>query len=194
MEQEIKKEKMPDDKSEVTGENDFSKETFKERVFNLLHPKGIQCEMLRYRPNSMAQNFCLFALCCVIAAFSTVYGYITTVDWKTGIDIIGGILMMLFSFLAATEMKAYSKKWSYGSFALAAFSIVRFFIYPFILHIADDSGNRILDNVRFTVVFILYVIAAACYVVAGVITIYRGDALRKYLSENKPIENEIIKR
>lgn len=175
------------------SENEFSRQPLKEKIKSFFKPEGIEKEMLRYRPNNISKNITLLALACVIAGFSTIYGYIKTVDWKTGMDIIGGILIMLFSFTASIEMSSYSKKWSYVIFGVAALTIIRIFIYPMQLVIPNSKGIQVLDNVRFTAVVILYVVAAILYVIAGVLTIYRGAALRAYLKEHKSIENEIIK-
>jgi hypothetical protein len=192
-------------KNESLNEEIDSKLSFKQRVDSYFHPQGVQREMMRYRPNSISEFMVVLALACVVAAFSTIYGFRGTadvVDWQIGIDIFGAIIMMLFSFLAAEEMKNYSQKWSYVSFGLAALDIVRMFIYPFYLlnfkvydAVTDTYvASPQIDNVRFAAVIVLCIVAAVLYIIAGILTLYRGAALRAYLKNAKPIENEIINK
>lgn len=169
----------------------------KAKIVSYFKPQGVQIEMLRYRNNKVSQSMTLVAMCCVIAAFCTYYGYTykaTTPTWGIGIDIIFSILLVLFSFLAMQETKSYSKVWGYIEIGIGIAALIRTFIYPLsIFNEINNSGERTLDSMRFTVVLILNIIGCFCYVVSGVLSIVRGNVLRKFLSENKAIENEIIK-
>lgn len=181
---------MPDAKLQAVSENadvaevdlnHVKKVPFKQRLHNYFHPEGVQKEMLRYRANKGSEFLVFFGLACVVAGFSTIYGYITIVDWLTGIDIITALIVLLFSFLASQEVKDYSKTWSYLLFVLAAGILLRL-IYPIYLHIPTSTGAVPLETVRFTAVIVLYAVGAASYVVAGALGLYRGAALRSYLS------------
>lgn len=169
----------------------------KKTVLSYFRPQGIQIEMLRYRGNKVSQSMTLIALCFVVAAFCTYYGYTykaTSPTWGIGVDIVFSILLVLFSFLAMQETKAYSKIWGYIEIGIGIAALVRTFIYPLsIFNEINTAGERTLDSMRFTVVLVFNTIGCFCYVVSGVLSIVRGNILRKYLSQNKAIENEIIK-
>src|SRR5574344_105784 len=176
--------------------NELKKDTFWGKVKAFFHPTGVEVEMLRYRANSFSQGMVILALCCVVAAFSTIYGFYYKPGSTSGfsnitiyifVDIIVSILMMLFSFYAAVEVKAYSKVWSIGCFVLAGICVGRIFTYP-LFRLQEGT----LDAGRFSIILILYFIAAGLYVLGGLMGFFKGKALRDYLATHKSIEGEMI--
>jgi hypothetical protein len=207
MSEEIKA--APEQKEEMSDIN--QKMSFSQKFKAFINPQGIEKEMLRYRPNKASGNSAIFGMICAVVALSIVYSNIKRgVDWRIGIDILGAIIILLGSFMASEEMKAYSKQWSYISFGLAALSVVRIFTYPLYLYNytyeatvitynADGSIkstakvlNHALNAGLFTAVIILLCLAAFFYILAGIISLYRGKALREYLAANRPMQNEIL--
>jgi hypothetical protein len=110
---------------------------------------------------------------------------ITSSGVLAGIDVALNIFMILFLFLAITEMKAYSKGWGIFTITQGIFQVVRPFIYPLAM-LKDD----ILSKGIFTATMILFIASGVCFIIAGVLSILRGKILRDYLATVKPIENE----
>ena len=171
-------------------ESQLKKKTFKEKIVSYFKPDELGQEMMRYRPNKVSQYLTFFALACIVASFSTIYGYIKTVDWFTGIDILVGIVVILFSFMASEELKDYNYKWSYWAFVLAAFAIARI-SYPIYTHNQlNTAGNHVLENARFTASLILDIVAGVSYALAGVIGLISSSALKKFLDTHGRTEGD----
>lgn len=171
------------------------------RIKNYFNPKGIQVEMLRYRPNKGSYFLSLLSIVCFAVAFCCFY---STTDLPTGresfnlfgsnvagpwlgIDIVLNIVLMLFMFFATIEMKSYSLILGYASVGIGAFQIVRIFMLPLSLLNVGSMKPAI-----FTTMLIMYVLSGIFAILAGFLSVYRGTALRKYLKTVKPIENEKV--
>lgn len=171
------------------------------RIKNYFNPKGIQVEMLRYRPNKGSYFLSLLSIVCFAVAFCCFY---STTDLPTGresfnlfgsnvagpwlgIDIVLNIVLMLFMFFATIEMKSYSLILGYASVGIGAFQIVRIFMLPLSLLNVGSMKPAI-----FTTMLIMYVLSGSFAILAGFLSVYRGTALRKYLKTVKPIENEKV--
>ena len=171
------------------------------RIKNYFNPKGIQVEMLRYRPNKGSYFLSLLSIVCFAVAFCVFY---SSTDLPTGresfnlfgsnvagpwlgIDIVLNIILMLFMFFATIEMKSYSLTLGYVSVGLGAFQIVRIFMLPLSLLNVGSMKPAI-----FTTMLIMYVLSGTFAILAGFLSVYRGTALRKYLKTVKPIENEKV--
>ena len=171
------------------------------RIKNYFNPKGIQVEMLRYRPNKGSYFLSLLSIVCFAVAFCVFY---SSTDLPTGresfnlfgsnvagpwlgIDIVLNIVLMLFMFFATIEMKSYSLILGYASVGIGAFQIVRIFMLPLSLLNVGSMKPAI-----FTTMLIMYVLSGTFAILAGFLSVYRGTALRKYLKTVKPIENEKV--
>lgn len=171
------------------------------RIKNYFNPKGVQVEMLRYRPNKGSYFLSLLSIVCFAVAFCCFY---STTDLPTGresfnlfgsnvagpwlgIDIVLNIVLMLFMFFATIEMKSYSLILGYASVGIGAFQIVRIFMLPLSLLNVGSMKPAI-----FTTMLIMYVLSGSFAILAGFLSVYRGTALRKYLKTVKPIENEKV--
>lgn len=176
--------------------------SFLEKVKSYFQPKGIQLEMLRYRPNKISYMFGLGAALFLALGFCCFYSGteytvnvnkpfnllgITNEGICQGIDIVINILSLLFLFLAAIRMEFYSKSLGIASICMGAFAIIRVFLLPLSLRVQGS-----MTVVIFVLVAIFYIISGAMSIVAGFLSIYRGAALRKYLETVKPIENEKV--
>lgn len=150
----------------------------------LVHEKMVKRHMLRYQNNKISYLLSMLGLAVGVAAFCTVYGFIVEVTFLTGIDILLNILIMLFIFMAAENMKTYRDKWSYVAIGLGILQVIRFFIYPFQLFNSKlASGGRVLDTSHFVIDLILILIAAALLIAAGVISIFKCRTLKQVLKE-----------
>jgi hypothetical protein len=171
------------------------------RIKNYFSPKGIQLEMLRYRPNKGSYFFSLLAIVCFAVGFCCFYsttnlpvgtdkfnlfGSNVAGPWM-GIDIVLNIVLMLFLFFATIKMKSYSLTMGYVSVGIGAFQTFRVFLLPLALLNADTMKPAI-----FITMLIMYVLSGTFAILAGFLSVYRGTALRKYLKTVKPIENEKV--
>ncbi len=171
------------------------------RIKNYFSPKGIQLEMLRYRPNKGSYFFSLLAIVCFAVGFCCFYsttdlpldsskfnllGFTVAGPWM-GVDIVLNIILMLFLFFATIEMKSYSLTMGYVSIGIGVFQALRIFLLPLSLLNAGTMPPAI-----FTTMLIMYVLSGTFAILAGFLSVYRGTALRKYLKTVKPIENEKV--
>lgn len=169
-------------------------------IKNYFFPKGVQLDMLRYRPNKLAYAFGLLSAVMLAVGFCCFYSGteldkidtfnllgITAPGPLLGIDIVINILMMLIMLFAAMEMKNYSLSLGYVSMGLGAFQIVRIFLLPLALTKCDC-----MNPIIFMFIAIFYSISGALSILAGFLSVYRGSALRKYLKTVAPIENEKV--
>ena len=195
---------MAEEKQNLVSEETpviVKKDPFIVRIKNYFNPKGIQVEMLRYRPNKGSYFLSLLSIVCFAVAFCCFY---STTDLPTGresfnlfgsnvagpwlgIDIVLNIVLMLFMFFATIEMKSYSLILGYASVGIGAFQIVRIFMLPLSLLNVGSMKPAI-----FTTMLIMYVLSGTFAILAGFLSVYRGTALRKYLKTVKPIENEKV--
>lgn len=170
----------------------------RKRNKDYFQPEGIEKEMLRYRENGISGTLGYLGLILDAVAFCIIYSTtsistsdeinvlgITSSGVLAGIDVALNIFMILFLFLAITEMKAYSKGWGIFTITQGIFQVVRPFIYPLAM-LKDD----ILSKGIFTATMILFIASGVCFIIAGVLSILRGKILRDYLATVKPIENE----
>jgi len=166
-----------------------SKPTLKSRISSYFKPKGIEIEMLRYRPNKISYNFDLGGIIFIAIGFSLLYSTLKTGNMYCSIDILYNILLLLFLFMAAEKMKVYSKSWGIFTISAGIFQVIRIFLFPFSSYM-DGS----IPMSRYILVMVYYLISAVFLIIAGFISIYRGITLMNYLKTVKPIENEQIVR
>ena len=171
------------------------------RISDYFFPKGIQLDMLRYRPNKysyvlgllaavlLAIGFCIFYSGTEISTTKKAFSFLGSDNpgpWQ-GLDIVINILCMLFLFLCAVRMESYSKSLGIVSIAIGVFSLVRAYLLPLALLVQGSMSSGV-----FTWIVIFYSFSGFFSVLAGFLSIYRGRALRRYLKTVKPIENEKV--
>lgn len=160
----------------------MSKEQFSSE--QIAHEKMVKKHMLRYQNNRISYLLSLLGLAVGVAAFCTIYGFIVEITFLTGVDILLNILIMLFIFMAAENMKTYRDKWSYVSIGLGVLQVARFFFYPFQLYNSNlSTGGKVLDISHFVIDLILILIAAALLIAAGVISIFKCRTLKQVLKD-----------
>lgn len=145
-------------------------------------PRKLKLEMLMYRTNKLGATLVYLSLVFMIVAFSTIYGYIDTVDYTVGLDIIANIICLLALFLTAEKCKVYDRNWGIACFPIAAVLLLKGFLVPTILYtstISNASDVTILDGLRYTINVIFTVLSALSVVGAGVITIIRSKMLEE---------------
>ena len=160
------------------------------RIKNFFKPEGIQLEMLRYKSNKISFKFAALGIVLLAAGFCTFYSS-TEISSSSGnfnlfgsdqpgyflgIDIVINILLMLFMVFAAVRMKAYSISQGICNTCFGAFQIIRVFLLPLSLRTAE-----IMTPLIYTLVTAFYISSGVCSILAGLIAIYRGSALQKYL-------------
>lgn len=197
-------EEIEEDEDFGEEEQEFNKPTLIDRFKNYFMPEGVQLEMLRYRPNKLSYMLGLLAVVCLAVGFCVFYSTTSIPDNNSenffllgsksagpwvGIDVVLNILLMLFSFFAAIRMQSYSLQMGGTSIGIGAWQIIRIFLLPLSLRI---EGSMSVST--FIVLVIFYSLSAACSIVAGFLSIYRGKALRRYLSTVAPIENEKVSK
>lgn len=173
------------------------KTPFFTKIKNFFLPKGIQLEMLRYRPNKSSFNFGILATLFLALGFCTFYssteirvgieGFnlfgVKEPGYFLGVDIVINILLMLFMLYSAMRMKAYSLSQGVASICMGAFQIVRIFLLPLSL-----KNCGVMTSLIYTLITIFYIISGVSSILAGLLSIYRGSSLKKYLLSLK--ENE----
>ena len=172
--------------------------SLKAKIVNFFAPKGIQVEMLRYRPNKISSNFALFAVLLLVLSFCFVYstcvlladssfsilGYKNVGFWTT-IDILLNIIFLLFMFSASIQMKNYSRKFGIISIVIGAVLIIR----PFIYNLQMFTSGCIKASI-FATSLSLMILCGAFFIIAGIICVLRSTILIKYLSTVENYENE----
>ena len=181
--------------------NSKSKVSLMDRIKGYFLPKGVQLDMLRYRPNKMSYMFSLLATVCLCLGFCIFYSGTEIVNtdvefnlfgshnpgpWQ-GVDIVINILSVLFLFLASIRMEFYSRNFGIASIVYGVFAFVRVFLLPLSLRVQGSMSASV-----FSWVLAFYFLCGILCIVAGFLSIYRGRALRNYLKTVKPIENEKV--
>lgn len=194
-----KKTKPNIENEEIKKESWFNK--LKTKIYNYFLPKGIQLEMLRYRPNKGSYNLSLLAIILLALGFCVFYsstnlpssdagfnllGSSNAGPWL-GVDIIINILIMLFLFFISVRLQSYSLQMGYASIVVGAFQVIRPYLLPLSLTVCGT-----MKGVIFTLILVFYTISGAFSIIAGFLSVYRGTALRKYLTTVAPIENEKV--
>lgn len=193
---------------EMFVESDEIKEkkkvSFSVRVANYFTPKGVQLEMLRYRPNKVSYALGLLAVVFMAVGFCVFYSTTSIPDNNSeaffflgshsagpwvGIDVVMNILLMLFMFFVSIRMESYSLEMGGASIGIGAWQIIRIFLLPLSLKIEGSMKAS-----TFIVLTIFYILSGLCSILGGFLSIYRGNALRKYLSTVAPIENEKVSK
>lgn len=181
--------------------NSKNKVSLMDRIKGYFLPKGVQLDMLRYRPNKLSYIFGLLATVCLCIGFCIFYSGTEIVEtevefnlfgsknpgpWQ-GIDIVINILSVLSLFLASIRMEFYSRNFGIAAIVYGVFAFVRVFLLPLSLRVQGSMSASV-----FTWVLVFYFICGILCIVAGFLSIYRGAALRNYLKTVKPIENEKV--
>jgi hypothetical protein len=170
----------------------------KAKFVSFFAPKGVEKEMMRYSDNGVSSTLGYLGIILLAAGFCFLYST-TTVNGKeitifglgsnglwVALDVFLNIVLLLALFLAITAMKAYSKRWGIISIVIGVFMLIRPFFYPLAL-----LQFGILKQSDFVLVTVFFLISGVSLVLAGVAAIYRGKALRAYLSTVKDsIEGE----
>lgn len=188
------------DYSNECSETKKNKSSLKAKIVSFFAPKGIQVEMLRYRPNKISSNFALFAVLLLVLSFCFVYstcvllvdssfsilGYKNVGFWTT-IDILLNIIFLLFMFSASIQMKNYSRKFGIISIVIGAVLIIR----PFIYNLQMFTSGCIKGSI-FATSLTLMILSGAFFIIAGIICVLRSTILIKYLSTVENYESEKV--
>ena len=176
-------------------------QSFKERVVSFFDPKGIEVEMLRYRPNKASYKMTLAGIVAFALAFAIHYSG-TSISGSGGsfsflgstnlgfwnfMDILLNILLLLLFLTSAMEMEAYSIKFGVIAIAGGIFQAVRPLLFVLAVF---QSGN--MNATIFTIVTTLYIVSGVLIILSGILAIIRGKKLREYLKGTAPMQNERI--
>lgn len=103
-----------------------------------------------------------------------------TLDYNIGIFIMSNIILSLLSFLNAVKVKNYSILWSYITFFIGIFQIIRFILGD---NNFSDKGNIILSLIL--LLSIISIFLSAC------VSILRSKKRQNYI--NYSIKNQEVK-
>jgi hypothetical protein len=142
---------------------------------------------MRYQTNRSGYYFTLLSLVISLIALFTLITYdefgsiddsIRVIpDYRVGLEVALGIVLMLLTFLAAEKVKFYHPFWSnYGLFVLAGINTLRIFHIPFY---AFEQG-WIREKTK-TITIIEFAISALFLVVAGIVSLIKVSQLRRHL-------------
>ncbi len=154
---------------------------------------NIKADKMRYQNNRLSYFLILFSIVISLIALFTninfdqfiseetneIFYYYVQPDFRVGLEIALGIIMMLVMFMAAEKIKFYDGFWSrYGLFVLAGINFLRAINLP----IYALNQNWIpLGNV--IVIIVEYVAAGTLLVIAGIIAMRKYFILQAHLKE-----------
>lgn len=151
--------------------------------------ENIKADKLRYQTNSSAYLLVMLSVVfSIISLFILItydsYGaydtpFFVKPDFRIGLEIVLGIVMMLMTFLAAEKVKYYSKPWGfYGLFLIAGVNVFRIFNIPFYAY-----DNLWIPKDTMIISIIGFVLSVICLVIAGIITTRKIIILTHHLKE-----------
>jgi len=134
-------------------------------------------EILLYQPNTLLSSLALLFL--IFNTMQTIFTLNAVDVLSAGIRvmeiILTNIILSFLVFIAASQMKRYSLRWSNAALVIGIFQCLRFFLIP--------SGLRI-EDILLTIVFPLE-IAGILLMLAAIISIVK---CKRYLSAKKEPE------
>lgn len=151
--------------------------------------ENIKADKLRYQTNSIGYLLVMLSVVISIIALFTLitydnYGTLAdsmrvVPDFRIGIEIAIGIVLMLATFLAAEKIKYYNEAWGfYGLFVLAGINLIRIFNVP-----TYTYNNDMIPTKTFIITVAELAGSAALLILAAIITIRKIIILKHHLKE-----------
>ena len=141
--------------------------------------KNIRIDKMRYQKNNLSYRLVLLGMALsVYTLFATITPKAVVPTFSTAVEILINIVLLLMTFLAAEKCRAYDKKWGIYLFVISGVHLLRVFYEPLKLY---KLGQ--LTSAQYTWIVDIIIATIALYVVAGVITIQKHNALKAHLKE-----------
>ncbi len=152
-----------------------------------MNSKYIKVDKMRYQTNTIGYLFVFLSLVFSIVALFTLINFDSygigidplrvEPDYRIGLEIGVGIVLMLVTFLAAEKVRYYDPFWSnYGLFALAGINVLRIFNIPLYAY----SEGWIPVKVKTTAIIELAV-SALFLVIGGVVSLRKVWLLKRHM-------------
>ncbi len=150
---------------------------------------NIKIDKMRYQTNSIGYLLVMLSVALSVIALFTLITYdsygegansIRVVpDFRIGLEIALGIVLMLATFLAAEKVKYYNTFWScYGLFILAGINFLRIFNIPLYAY----KKGWIPTSIK-TRSIIELILSAILLIIAGIISMRKVIILKNYMKE-----------
>lgn len=151
--------------------------------------KNTKIDKMQYQSNSIGYLLVLLAMIVSLVALFTLITYDSfgsgptpmrvIPDFRIGIEIGIGILMLLFLFLTGEKVKFYDKTWSYYIvFILAGVNFIRIFNIPLY-----EYNLGWIPQSTMIYAIVEFALAGVLLVIAGIISARKVYQLNKYLKE-----------
>lgn len=144
----------------------------------------VEISKMRYQANGLAYGLTFVSMLFFLWSLFTSINYSLFTgladeirvkpDFNIALDITISIVLVLAMFLAAEKVKSYSKKWSFGLFAISAINIARLFYVPLI----SLNTNQIPNDI-FVQIALSHIISAVLTLAAGFISLNKSTKLEK---------------
>jgi len=144
-----------------------------------MNDKNIKVDKMRYQKNNISYRLVLLGMALsVYTLFATITPKAVVPTLSTAIEILLNIILLLMTFLAAEKCRSYDKKWGIYLFIISGIHALRMFYEPLKLYRLGQ-----LTSGQYTIIVDIIIATIALYVVAGVITIQKHNALKAHLKE-----------
>ncbi len=141
--------------------------------------KNIRVDKMRYQQNKLAYWLVLLAIVNqIVSLFATITPRTVVPSFTTAVEILINITLMLFTFLAAEKVKAYSIKWGYGLLVISFLHLLRIFYEPLKLFRLGQISWGLYFLIIDAIIGSIILLAIASY-----ITIKKHRALMAHLKE-----------
>lgn len=148
----------------------------------------LRIDKMRYQKNGSSNLLVLISLILSIIALFTLINYDTfsitadervVPDFRVGLEVVIGIIMMMTTFLAAEKVKFYDSFWSrIGLFILAGINVFRAYSLPLYARDKDWIPASVT-----TMTISLFIASALFLIAAGLIARHKVHLLNTYMKE-----------
>ena len=147
----------------------------------------IKLDRMRYVKDSVPSNLAIIAVVFDILYFVLIYKINNEFfyNFSIGVSVVVNLLFMLFGFWCSIEVKNYHGKFGYLMIFLGLVQIARIFVYPMQAHnaiaLAGEVEVQVMNNTQFIMAIAYLLIAAACMICGGLLSMKNSKTLQNYL-------------
>lgn len=147
----------------------------------------IKLDRMRYVKDSVPSNLAIIAVVFDILYFVLIYKINNEFfyNFSIGISVVVNLLFMLFGFWCSIEVKNYHGKFGYLMIFLGLVQIARIFVYPMQAHnaiaLSGEVEVQVMNNTQFIMAIAYLLIAAACMICGGLLSMKNSKTLQNYL-------------
>mgnify|MGYP000854029322 FL=1 len=138
----------------------------------------VAIDKMKYKKDSLSFTFAILGLIANLVYFFSLYKNNNNFFYTLlmGISVIYNLVFMLVVFLAAEEVKAYRRNYSYVLFAISLIQIVRIFIYPRLALEAEVISEGVHRNL-----VIWLIVSGVFLLLSAVKSFWSSTVLKLYL-------------